>query len=171
MENQAQKAGRAALSSTVRRHGVSGMIRRVRALLVFLSLVPLTCAAQAPTDVAFDYQELERVWNRAHLDSDTDALDALWADDIVIVVPGMAPLSKADSLKMWKSVPVKFTLYESEGVSARVEGTVAVVTGRISRVRTFGDHSAREQWYFTKVYRLSNSAWRVIVFHASNAPN
>ena len=171
MENQTQTAGRAALSSTVRRYGVSGMIRRVRALLVFLFLVPLTCAAQAQTDVAFDYQELERVWNRAHLDSDTDALDALWADDIIIVVPGMAPLSKADSLKMWQAVPVKFTQYKSSGVSARVEGKVAVVTGRISRARTFGDRSAEEQWYFTKVYRLANSSWRVIAFHASNAPD
>lgn len=147
------------------------MIRHARALLAFLFLIPLACAAQAQTGVAFDYQELERVWNRAHLESDTAALDALWADDIIIVVPGMSPLSKADSLKVWKSVPVKFDRYESEGVSAKVEGTVAVVTGRISRTRTFGDRSAKERWYFTKVYRLSNSGWRVIVFHASDAPN
>jgi ketosteroid isomerase-like protein len=147
------------------------MIRRVRALLALLLIGLLACAVQAQADIPFDYQELERAWNRAHLESDTAALDALWADDITIVVPGMAPLSKVDSLKMWKSVPVKFNLYESEGVSARVEGLVAVVTGRISRVRTFGDRSAKEQWYFTKVYRRSNSAWRVIVFHASNTQN
>ena len=147
------------------------MNRRVRALLAFLFLVPFVAAVQAQTEVPFDFQELERAWNRAHLESDTAALDALWADDITIVVPSMAPLSKADSLKMWKTVPVKFTQYESAGVSARVEGKVAVVTGRISRARTFGDRSAKEQWYFTKVYRLSNSAWRVIAFHASNAPD
>lgn len=119
----------------------------------------------------FDGESFEGVWNRAHLQSDTASLEALWADDITIVVPGMAPLGKADALQMWRSVPVKFTAYESTGVSARVEGTIAVVTGKISRARVFGDRSAREQWYFTKVYRLANSAWRVIVFHASNAPD
>jgi ketosteroid isomerase-like protein len=147
------------------------MNRFVRAIRAFLFLGFLAAAAQAQTSVPFDWEKLEEVWNRAHLESDTAALDALWADDITIVVPGMAPLSKADSLKMWQAVPVKFTQYESAGVSARVEGTVAVVTGRITRARTFGDRSAIERWYFTKVYRLANSAWRVIAFHASNAPD
>ena len=137
------------------------------ALLIFGFLAT---AAQAQTSIPFDSENFEGIWNRAHLQSDTSALDALWAADITIVVPGMAPLGKADALKMWQSVPVKFTLYESSGVSARVEGTVAVVIGKISRARVFGDRSAKEQWYFTKVYRLANSAWRVIAFHASNAP-
>jgi ketosteroid isomerase-like protein len=147
------------------------MNRPMRAILTFLFLGLFAATAQAQTSVPFDWEKLEGVWNRAHLESDTAALDALWADDITIVVPGMAPLSKATSLKMWQAVPVKFTLYKSSGVSARVEGTVAVVTGRISRARIFGDRSAEEQWYFTKVYRLANSAWRVIAFHASNAPD
>jgi ketosteroid isomerase-like protein len=145
------------------------MNRRVRAILTLLFLGLFAAAAAAQVSVPFDWEKLEGVWNRAHLESDTAALDALWADDITIVVPGMAPLSKADSLKMWRTVPVKFTQYESDVVRARVEGTVAVVIGRISRTRTFGDRSAKEQWYFTKVYRLTNSAWRVIAFHASNA--
>jgi hypothetical protein len=66
--------------------------------------------------------------------------------------------------------PVKFTQYDSAIVSTRVEGMVAVVTGRISRARTFGDRSAKDAWYFTKTYRLSDSNWRVIAFHASEAP-
>nr|CAS02415.1 putative integron gene cassette protein [uncultured bacterium] len=147
------------------------MNRPMRDILTLLLLGLIAATAQAQASIPFDWEKLEGVWNRAHLESDTAALDALWADDITIVVPGMAPLSKADSLKMWQSVPVKFTQYKSSGVSARVEGTVAVVTGRISRARTFGDRSADEQWYFTKVYRLANSAWRVIAFHASNAPD
>ena len=145
------------------------MNRRARAIPAVLLLGFLAVAAQAQVSVPFDWEKFEGVWNRAHLQSDTAALDALWADDITIVVPGMAPLDKSNALKMWRSVPVKFTLYESTGIRARVEGTVAVVTGRISRARVFGDRSANEQWYFTKVYRLESSAWRVIAFHASNA--
>jgi ketosteroid isomerase-like protein len=146
------------------------MTHRARPTSALLILGFLVAAAHAQTSIAFDWEKLEGVWNRAHLQSDTAALDALWADDITIVVPGMTPLGKAEALKMWQSVPVKFTLYESNSVSSRVEGTVAVVTGKIIRARVFGDRSAKEQWYFTKVYRLTNSAWRVIAFHASNAP-
>jgi len=147
------------------------MNHRVQAILVFLFPGLLAAAAQAQNSVPFDWEKLEGVWNRAHLESDTAALDALWADDITIVVPGMTPLSKADSLKMWQTVPVKFTQYESTGISARVEGSVAVVTGRLNRARTFGDRSARERWCFTKVYRLAKSTWRVMAFHASDCPN
>ena len=147
------------------------MNHRARPISALFVLGFLIAVAQAQTSVPFDGENLEGIWNRAHLESDTAALDALWADDITIVVPGMAPLGKADALKMWQSVPVKFTLYESNGVSSRVEGTVAVVTGKISRARVFGGRSAMEQWYFTKVYRLSSSGWRVIAFHASNVPD
>lgn len=146
------------------------MIQTLRTLLLVLLVVPLSATVAGQVNVSIDAQALELAWNRAHLEADTHALDALWADDITIVVPGMAPLGKADALNMWRTVPVKFTQYESEGVSARVEGTTAVVTGGIARARTFGGRSAKERWYFTKVYRLSGNAWRVIVFHASNAP-
>lgn len=146
------------------------MSHRARAALAFLLLASFATPAPSETPVALDPTKLEEIWNRAHLESDTVALDALWADDITIVVPGMKPLSKSDALKVWKEIPVKFTRYESAIVSSTVEGTLAVVSGRISRARSFGERSAADAWYFTKVYRLSDSHWRVIAFHASEAP-
>lgn len=140
-----------------------------QAALATLLLLLFATPTRSETTVPLDPEKLERIWNRAHLESDTAALDALWADDIVIVVPGMKPLGKAEALKVWKAVPVKFTQYDSVVVSARVEGTAAVVTGRISRARSFGDRAATDAWYFTKMYRLSDSSWRVIAFHASDA--
>ena len=147
------------------------MSKPLRALLSAFLIVLLSEPLLAQTEVSFDALRLERVWNQAHLEADMAKLDSLWADDITIAVPGMTPLSKADALKMWKAVQVKFTRYESSEIVARVESNVAVVTGRISRARSFGDRVAEEQWYFTKIYRMSDSSWRVIAFHASNAPN
>lgn len=146
------------------------MNQRACPVFALIVLCLLSATAQAQASAPFDPEKLGGVWNRAHLESDTPTLDALWADDISIVVPGMAPLGKADALKMWQSVPVKFTLYQSNVVSSRVEGTIAVVIGTLSRARIFGDRTAEEQWCFTKVYRLTKSTWRVIAFHASNAP-
>jgi len=147
------------------------MLQTLRAFLLVLLTVSSSATAVAQSNTSFDAQALELAWNRAHLEADTQALDALWADDITIVVPGMAPLGKADALKMWRAVPVKFTQYESSDLSVRVEETTAVVTGGITRARTFGDRSAKERWYFTKVYRHTGKTWRVIAFHASNAPD
>ena len=83
------------------------MNQRARSISALLVLGILAAVAQAQTSVPFEWEKLEGVWNRAHLQSDTAALDALWADDITIVIPGMAPLGKSDALKMWQSVPVK----------------------------------------------------------------
>src|SRR5690348_10449448 len=86
--------------------GIRAMNRRAPAIPAFLILGLLAAAAQPQASVPFDWEKLEDSRNLAHLKSDTSALDALWADDITIVVPGMAPLAKADALKMWRSVPV-----------------------------------------------------------------
>ncbi|HSC08373.1 MAG TPA: nuclear transport factor 2 family protein, partial [Steroidobacteraceae bacterium] len=54
---------------------------------------------------------LERVWNEAHLRGDVAALDALCATDLIVTVPGMKPMSKADILGFWQSGRAKITRY------------------------------------------------------------
>jgi ketosteroid isomerase-like protein len=142
-----------------------------RALL--LELVVLVPAMLAGAQVASESEEflrLERVWNEAHLRGDVKALESLWADDISIIVPGMRRLAKADALEMWRSIPVRFTRYESSDIAVRSFTDAAVVTGRLVRVRDFGGKTAQERWQFTKVYRRGAGGWRVVAFHASEAP-
>jgi hypothetical protein len=40
-----------------------------------------------------EFSKLEGMWNQAHLHSDADTLDRLWADNIVVIVPKMPPFS------------------------------------------------------------------------------
>jgi len=113
---------------------------------------------------------LEQLWNDAHLRGEVKALEGLWADDITIIVPRMRRLTKADALEMWRAIPVRFSRYESTDTAVRTFGDTAVVTGRILRVRDFGGRTAEERWQFTKVYRRGSGTWRVVAFHASEAP-
>ena len=41
---------------------------------------------------------LESVWNTAHTTGDAETLDRLWANDLEVEVPGMTPMTKAESL-------------------------------------------------------------------------
>jgi ketosteroid isomerase-like protein len=92
--------------------------------------------------------------------------DRLWADDIVIFVPGMAPMDKAQALGMYKDGVATFTRFETSDLHPRVTGDLAIVTGRLQRTRNFSGRVASDDWQFRKVYRRDGAGWRVISYHA-----
>ena len=111
------------------------------------------------------------VWNEAHERGDADALDALWADDLEVAVPRMALMTKADALSFARSGQMKFLSYKTSEIHVRVYDNAAVVTGRLHRRRTMNGREISDDWRFTKVYVRESNKWRVVSFHASEAPN
>ena len=116
------------------------------------------------------FTTLETVWNEAHVRGDAGTLDQLFADDLVVAVPGMRTMSKADSLGVMASGRMKFDRYESSDTAIRIYDGAAIVTGRIQRTRTAGGRESKDDWLFTKVYVRRAGRWQVVSFHASNAP-
>lgn len=135
------------------------------ALLVWALLAAAVRAGESSKNAIFD--QLETRWNDAHRTGDLATLEKIWADDIVIFVPRMPPLRKEDAVAMWETVPVHFDDYRSEILGARRVGEIAIVHGKIDRVRDFGGRRAEERWYFTKLYAQRDGDWKVIAFHAS----
>jgi uncharacterized protein (TIGR02246 family) len=121
-----------------------------------------------PTPATF--AALETAWNEAHVRGDAATLDQLFADDLVVAVPGMRTMSKADSLGVMASGRMTFDRYESSDTAIRIYDGAAIVTGRIQRTRTVGGREAKDDWLFTKVYVRRAGRWQVVSFHASNAP-
>lgn len=57
-------------------------------IIILVLAIPLSSLGQSTRDA--DVKELERletVWNEAHEHGDSDALEALWADDLEVAVP------------------------------------------------------------------------------------
>lgn len=143
-------------------------IRNCLSLLVFA----IGCATQSmPTSsdasLGKELSELERTWNEAHVAGDADALERLSADDLVVTVPGMPPMTKSEAFAVVRSGRMKFQSYRTSDVRIRIYGNAAVVTGRLQRARTIGDRKAEDDWRFTKVYVRKSGDWRVVAFHAS----
>lgn len=132
---------------------------------VLVAFVGLQAQA-SDTDVAL--ARLETEWNTAHVQGDVTSLGRIFADDLVVVVPAMRPLTKADSLGMFKVGGMKFDRYESSDIQSRVYGDTAIVTGRITRTRTIGGKTMDDNWRFTKVYLRRAGNWQVVSSHASN---
>lgn len=111
---------------------------------------------------------LEADWNTAHVRGDTAALEHLFADDLVVVVPGMRVMTRADALGMFSSGRMKFDRYETSETKFRVYDATAIVTGRLRRTRTIAGTTVDDDWRFTKVYLRRTGRWQVVSFHASN---
>jgi hypothetical protein len=138
------------------------------------ALVAIAFLQQSPalSKDAFDLKELyrlEAVWNDAHLKGDADALDQLWANDLVVTVAAMPVMNKADALAMVRSNRMPFTKYETSELSIKRLAGSAVVTGRLTRERTMNGKAVTDNWRFTKVYTIGDGHWRVIAWHASPA--
>jgi uncharacterized protein (TIGR02246 family) len=138
-------------------------------LLVAVSVTQTSPGAGAKNDG--DRKELERLeaeWNAAHVRGDAAALERIFADDLVVVVPGMRVMTKEDSLGMFSSGRMKFERYETSETKLRIYTDTAIVTGRLRRMRVIAGATADDDWRFTKVYVRRDGRWQVVTFHASN---
>jgi ketosteroid isomerase-like protein len=138
---------------------------------VIAGVLALALAQQPPAatsgENATEFSKLEEMWNQAHLHGDADALDRLWSDDIVVIVPKMPPFSKTAALSVFRSGRMKFGRYATSDISVRRYEGCVVVTGRLQRSRTMGERAVDDDWRFTKVYVRGPKGWQVVTFHAS----
>ena len=133
--------------------------------------VVLIFAQNTPIDA--DREELtrlERAWNEAHVRGDSETLRRLWADDLEVAVPKMPVMKKGELIKFVDSGRMKFERYETSDLNFRTYGQSAVVTGRLRRKREINGRTVEDDWRFTKVYQRTDDGWRVVSFHASEAP-
>ena len=138
--------------------------------------IPILVAAMLQANPAQDVVDvsaltaLESVWNQAHIRGDVQALERLWAADLVVVVPKMKPMSRAEAMKMTLSAGAWFDRYDSSDLRVRVYGDTALVSGRLVRTRKMTGISVEDVWLFTKVYVRTAGEWKVVAFHTSEAP-
>jgi len=137
------------------------------AVAATLSLTPFQAVPH--TDDTRELTRLEQVWNDAHLRGDVAALDRLLADGLVVTVPEMPVMTKADILGFWRSGRAKITRYETTETRVQVHSDTALVIGRLRRTRDFNGTVVDDDWRFTKTYVRRPGAWVVVAYHASTA--
>ena len=138
------------------------------ALLVFGGLLQTPGATPEQNDVRHTLEHLETEWNVAHVRGDAAALDQIFSEEIVVIVPGMRVMAKADAVGMFRSGRMKFDKYDTSEMTFRILGDTAIVTGRLKRTRVINGATTDDDWRFTKVYVRRADRWHVISFHASN---
>ena len=141
----------------------------MRSILIALVVLQGTPAVSRDAAELKELYRLEAVWNDAHVKGDADALDALWANDLIVTVAAMPIMNKADALAMVRSNRMPFAKYETSELNVRQFENSALVTGRLVRERAMNGKTIADNWRFTKVYVRSDGRWRVVAWHASPA--
>ena len=136
--------------------------------LLVLGLLQAPGAKPEQNDVRKTLERLETEWNVAHVRGDAAALDRIFSDDVVVIVPGMRVMTKADAVGMFTSGRMKFEKYDTSETIFRTLDDTAIVTGRLKRTRVINGATVDDDWRFTKVYVHRTGRWQVISFHASN---
>lgn len=139
-------------------------------LVAVFGLFQATGVSKDASDIKELYR-LEEVWNSAHVKGDADALDKLWADDLIVTIAAMPVMKKSEALAMVKSNRMPFTKYETSELAVKRFNNSALVIGRLQRERSMNGKTISDDWRFTKVYVMSQGRWQVIAWHASPASN
>jgi ketosteroid isomerase-like protein len=155
---------------------LKGVRRRVMKAVLTLCLIICSLAIGFGQKPAQETREsanikeltrLEKVWNDAHLDGNANALERLWADDLVVTVPNMPVMDKSESLAFVRSGKMKFRIYKTSDLRIRVYGNAAVVTGQLERTRSANLGEFEDDWRFTKVYVRRAGKWQVVAWQGS----
>jgi hypothetical protein len=76
--------------------------------------------------------------------SDGEAIDRLWADDLVVTVTNMPVMTKPEAIGVLRSGRMRFQHYQTSDIRIRVYGDAAVVTGRLQRTRSINGRDVED---------------------------
>lgn len=99
--------------------------------------------------------------------SDPEALDALLADDFVLVGPLGFVLDKQQWLEQWRAGNLTFTQLVIEDVSSRSYGDVTVAVGVQDQQGSYRDQPADGRFRVTLILEAAGGSERIVGAHLS----
>jgi len=107
-----------------------------------------------------EFTRLENDWNSAAIKADANKLDALLADDWVLITPDGEMISKAEQLAMIRNGEDVTTSAVTDQLKVRVHGDSAFVTGRFTGQETVKGKDVSGQYMFTDAWIRQEGRWR-----------
>ncbi len=141
----------------------------IAVLVVGTALAQQSANKSQESSDLLELARLETMWNGAYMRGDAEALDQLWADDLIVTMTNMSVMTKPKAIGFLRYGRMKFPRYETSDIRIRVYGDAAVVTGRLQRARNINGQNVADDWRFTKVYIRRADRWQVVAWHASTS--
>jgi len=141
----------------------------MKGLLVVLLIVSGFSSVLAQTSKAEkEILAVNKAWADAQVKSDLDALDKIFADDLIVTSGNGATRDKKGELADAKPAPdFKTYFFNTEDVRVRVYGKTAVVTGHAKWRINFKGQDADHERRYTCVYVKRDSRWQMVALQVT----
>ncbi|HWY22596.1 MAG TPA: nuclear transport factor 2 family protein [Candidatus Acidoferrum sp.] len=138
-------------------------------VLAFLAswTIDFALAQNKSETASFKILELEDKWNVAYKRGDVAAMESLLAEDFIITLEDGTTFSKSGYIAHNGDPTVRIDTTEMSGLSVRMHGNTAVVTGAYHEKGTSKGKPYEYRDRFTDVWMSLNGKWQVIVSHYS----
>lgn len=114
---------------------------------------------------------LERKWMESLRQRDASALSQLISDDFTLVSPRLVVAAGGrDKYFEHAMRELNLTSYDFEGLTVRLYGRTAVVSGRLRQSAGVAGEDWGGSYIFTDVWVARDGAWQVVSRHASLPP-
>jgi uncharacterized protein (TIGR02246 family) len=138
-------------------------------MLVMPILALLAGAAAAPS-VEEEIRAVEEQRRRAYLAGRYDTVAGLLADDFFLINAQGVTRDKKDTIALFRSGDMRVESLTFHDVVVRVQGEVAVVTGRSTVKETFRGQDRSGDQRFTRVYVKRDGRWLLWVYQLTRVP-
>jgi len=120
-------------------------------------------------DLKSEVLKIEEERNRALQESDADALDRIYSDDLVYTNARGYVLTKAEHLADIRAKNLKLTSFKHSDVEVRVHGNTGIVTGISTSLVEYKGAASSSPRRYVNVYVKENGLWRCTVHFETNA--
>jgi uncharacterized protein (TIGR02246 family) len=115
-------------------------------------------------EMELEIRRLEKEWDQAQLQHDTEALDRLLSDDFLTTV-GEETHTKAQVLEKHRCTEIRLKVHHSTPERVRVYGDAAVVVGQAITKGHYRGQDVRARSRYTRVYVKRGEGWRLVAAH------
>lgn len=125
------------------------------------------------TDVERQILKLEEELTQTELRLDVQALDRIYADDIMVTAPIGICVDKPAVMNEIRQAAEKAVVgkYDKDDLKVRGFGDTAVSSYRMSAEATFEGVEIKRQLCITNVWMKRNGDWQIVARHTASLPN
>ena len=123
-------------------------------------------------DVEREILRLEEELTQTELRLDVQALDRIYADDIMVTAPIGICVDKPAVMAEVRSAAEKAVIsrYDKDELNVRAFGDTAVSSYRMTAEATFDGQEMKRQLCITNVWMKRNDTWQIVARHTASLP-
>jgi len=116
---------------------------------------------------------LEEQLTQTEMRIDVDALDRIYADDIMVTAPIGICVDKPAVMSEVRQAAEKAAVgrYDKTDLNVRAYGDTAVTSYRMSAEATFEGMEIKRQLCITNVWMKREGAWKIVARHTASLPH